>query len=108
MRTEAFSLDIQAQKKKYELEGLEINIPLWEDDIKRLKAKVDAGKKRQAKINGSSLISISAQQQAKTEAALQHFEKAAAIETSTATLLAAEARVDSRLQEAITAYEAMT
>jgi len=62
MRTEAFSLDIQAQKEKSELEGYEINIPLWEDDIKRLQEKIDVGKKRQAEISGSGLISISAQQ----------------------------------------------
>ena len=107
MRTEAFSLDIQAQKKKYELEDLEISIPLWEDGIKKLQAKVDAGKKRQAEISGSSLISISAQQQEKAKVALQHFEKAAAIKAYTATLLAVEALVDSRLQEAMAAYEAM-
>jgi len=53
------------------------------------------------------LISIPAQQQAKADVALQHFEKVAAIEASTATLLAAEALFDSRLQEAVVAYEAM-
>jgi len=107
MRAEAFSLDVQAQKEKSELEDLDVSIPLWEDDIQRLQAKVDAGKKRQAEISGSSLIAISAQQQSKAEAALQHFEKAAAIEASTATLIAAESLVDSRLQELIAAYEAM-
>jgi len=45
LRTKAFSLDLQAQKEKYELEDLEIGIPLWD---KRLQAKIDAGKKRQA------------------------------------------------------------
>jgi hypothetical protein len=44
---------------------------------------------------------------AKAEAALQHFEKASAIEASTATLMAAEVLVDSRLQEVVAAYEAM-
>jgi hypothetical protein len=33
MRAEAFSLDIQAQKEKFEPEDLEISIPLWEDGI---------------------------------------------------------------------------
>jgi hypothetical protein len=73
----------------------------------KVAGKVDVGKKRQAEISGSSLISISAQQQSKAEAALQHFEKAAAIEASIATLIAAESLVNSRLHEAITTYEAM-
>lgn len=80
---------------------------MWEDDLKKLQERIDVGKKRQAELSGSSLISISAQQQVKAEVALQHFEKAAAIEASTATLLAAEVLVDSRLQEVVAAYEAM-
>ena len=72
-----------------------------------MQAKVDAGKKRQAEISGSSLISISDQQQVKAEVALQHFEKVATIKSSTTTQLVTEALVDSRLQEAIAAYEAM-
>jgi len=84
-RAEAFSLDIQATKEKSELEDLETSIPFWEDDIKKMQAKVDAGKKRQAEISGSSLISISDQQQVKAEVALQHFEKVATIKSSTTT-----------------------
>jgi len=43
---------------------------LWEYEIKRLQAKVDARNKRQIEISISSLVSMSAQQQAKEEAAL--------------------------------------
>jgi len=71
LRTEAFSLDVQAKREKSKLEELEANIPLWEDEIKRLQTKVDARKKRQTEISISSLVSISTQQQAKAEAALQ-------------------------------------
>lgn len=106
MRTKTFSLDIRAPKEKSVLESLEVSIPLWEDEIRRLQAKVDTRKKRQAEISGSSLVSITAQQQAKAEAALQHLEKVAAIETFTATLLATGALVDLRLQHVIAAYEA--
>jgi len=72
-----------------------------------MQAKVDAGKKIQAEISCSSLISISDQQQLKAEVILQHFEKVATIKSSTTTWLATKALVDSRLQEAIAAYEAM-
>lgn len=61
MRTKAFSLDIRAQMDKFELESLEVSIPLWEDEIIRLQEKFDTGKKRQAEINGSSLVLITAQ-----------------------------------------------